>query len=144
MNKFTLPKTILDKLEELDFKVEIDEQFATFYKASSAGQDFSFIVDHENDIDKLIYNIHEYYANFDVSSEAYLWLDEDGHGKNGAPHDMIDVYKDMEECEEFINEALYWIEKLSQNLDMPSIEDVPEETQSVSDVDNAKQSGMSR
>lgn len=86
---FKLSKEILEKLESLDFKIEIDEQCVTFYRASSAGQDFSFMVEHENDIDKLVKNIENYYENFDVSSETYLWLDEDGHGKNGAPHDMI-------------------------------------------------------
>ena len=25
-----------------------------------------------------------------------LWLDEFGHGKNGAPYDMKDVYEDFE------------------------------------------------
>ena len=25
-----------------------------------------------------------------------MWLDIDGHGKNGAPYDMRDVYDDME------------------------------------------------
>lgn len=35
--------------------------------------------------------------NYDCSSEAYIWLDSSGHGKNGAPYDMHDVYTDMEE-----------------------------------------------
>lgn len=137
---FKLPKEIIQKLESLDFKIEIDEQFVTFYKASSWGQDFSFTIDHENDIDILIYNINEYYLDFDVSHETYLWLDKDGHGKNGAPYEMIDVYKDMVECEEFIKEAGYWIEQLSQNLDMPSIENIEESNELIEteDISNEK------
>ena len=48
--------------------------------------------------------VAEYYSDFDVSRETYLWLDDTGHGKNGAPYDMIEVYHDMEECEELIQE----------------------------------------
>ena len=40
------------------------------------------------------------YESFDVSEEAYLWLDNSGHGKNGAPYDMKDVYEDIEEAKE--------------------------------------------
>ena len=43
-------------------------------------------------------NLRDYINDFDVSYEAYLWLDDTGHGRNGAPYEMIDVYEDMEEC----------------------------------------------
>ena len=36
----------------------------------------------------------------------YLWLDETGHGRNGAPYDMIDIYNDMLECESIIEELI--------------------------------------
>lgn len=29
-----------------------------------------------------------------------MWLDNEGHGTNGTPYDMKDVYEDMEACEE--------------------------------------------
>ena len=44
-------------------------------------------------------NIHEYYENFDVDEEAYIWIGSDGHGKNGAPYHIADIVKDMEEAE---------------------------------------------
>jgi len=44
--------------------------------------------------------VEELYQNFDPSSEAYLWLDDEGHGKNGAPYYMGDVLASMEELEE--------------------------------------------
>ena len=44
------------------------------------------------------------YDNYDCSYEAYLWLDNTGHGTNGAPYDMKDVYEDMEACEKMIFE----------------------------------------
>ena len=45
----------------------------------------------------LPYEVSERYQNFDPSKEASLWLEDTGHGKNGAPHDMEDVLNDMKE-----------------------------------------------
>lgn len=73
----------------------------TFSKYSPAGQDFSFEVE-ANNIDELISKIYNYHDSYDVSEEAYIWLDNFGHGKNGAPHDMKDVYKDMVACKKMI------------------------------------------
>ena len=41
-----------------------------------------------------------------MDSEAYLWLDDNGHGKNGAPYRMKDVLADMEEAEKNIDSLL--------------------------------------
>ena len=35
--------------------------------------------------------------NVDESYDAYIWLDEFGHGKGGAPHDMEDVLADQKQ-----------------------------------------------
>ena len=43
--------------------------------------------------------VYDRYQNFDPSEEAALWIDESGHGKNGAPHDMEDILDDMKEVE---------------------------------------------
>ena len=56
-----------------------------FAKYTSYGQDFNFSVELEDDdMEAFIDNIHEYYENFDVDEEAYIWIGSDGHGKNGA------------------------------------------------------------
>ena len=66
----------------------------------SYGQDFNFSVELEDDdMEAFIDNIHEYYENFDVDEEAYIWIGSDGHGKNGAPYHIADIVKDMEEAE---------------------------------------------
>lgn len=55
-----------------------------FAKYTSYGQDFNFSVELEDDdMEAFIDNIHEYYGNFDVDEEAYIWIGSDGHGKNG-------------------------------------------------------------
>jgi hypothetical protein len=79
-----------------------------FGKYSSAGQDFGFSIVTEDTLEQFANNVRSYYEDFDVSEEAYIWLDSSGHGKNGAPYEMVDVYKDMEECAEYITE-LYTI-----------------------------------
>lgn len=66
-------------------------------------------------VEKLIalpYEVSERYKNFDPSEEASLWLDDTGHGKNGAPHDMEDVLNDMKEVKVALKklcDALYKI-----------------------------------
>ena len=71
-----------------------------FAKYNSYGQDFNFSVELEDDdMEAFIDNIHEYYENFDVDEEAYIWIGSDGHGKNGAPYHIADIVKDMEEAE---------------------------------------------
>ena len=71
-----------------------------FAKYTSYGQDFNFSVELEDDdMEAFIDNIHEYYENFDVDEEAYIWIGSDGHGQNGAPYHIADIVKDMEEAE---------------------------------------------
>ena len=48
----------------------------------------------------------DYYNAFDADEETYLWLDDNGHGKNGAPYHMRDVLDDMEAVEDMIGELL--------------------------------------
>lgn len=84
-------------------------------KRSPAGQDFSFNIWTDDDGSSLAHDIFEYYENFDVSSEAYLWLDYTGHGMNGAPYDMKDVYEDIEACAEMVKELYLYAEKMKEH-----------------------------
>ena len=106
----TLNERIKEIAENQGFAVDIvdngDGNYTfIFSKYSPAGQDFSFEADmEENNIQYLLDNINEYFLNYDCSEEAYLWLDDTGHGRNGAPYDMKDVYEDMQDCENMILE----------------------------------------
>lgn len=105
-------KKLTNAIEAAGFSIyHEDGNVYDFGKYSSAGQDFHFSIDTEEDIGSFSYNILEYYNNFDVSEEAYYWLDDFGHGKNGAPYDMRDLYNDMEECEGFIYELYEIVSK---------------------------------
>ena len=46
--------------------------------------------------------------DYDVSYETYLWLDNTGHGKNGAPYELEDVLEDIKACEQYIKDTT-WI-----------------------------------
>lgn len=89
-----------------------------FGRFSPGGRDFSFDVEMKcANINSLIENIDNYYEGFDVDYETYIWLDQWGHGKNGAPYSLRAVLEDTEAIEKMI-------EKL---LDAISHMEVPEE-----------------
>ena len=105
----------------------------SFYKDSPAGQDFYFEVSvpNEEDEDNFYENvadaIYQYWDDFDVCYETYLWLDGTGHGKNGASHDMKDVYEDTQACEDMIHDlwlALEGIEKPTKTKEKQYVYDV--------------------
>ena len=81
-----------------------------FSKYSPAGQYFYFEVCVRNEKDEdIVFDylknaIYKYWEGFDVSYETYIWLDETGHGRNGAPHDMKDIYEDMQACADMIHD----------------------------------------
>ena len=100
-----IQQKITEIVEILGWSVDFSEPQngktdVNFAKYTSYGQDFNFSVELEDDdMEAFIDNIHEYYENFDVDEEAYIWIGSDGHGKNGAPYHIADIVKDMEEAE---------------------------------------------
>lgn len=123
MNGYNKEKeTIKDKIEriarEAGWSVYIDDEteFCICYdfgKYSPAGQDFHVSAELEDmEIETLMNNLNNRYADFDCSEEAYLWLDNTGHGINGAPYDMKDVYEDMKACQKMIIELYMAFEEM--------------------------------
>ena len=82
----------------------------SFENYSPAGRDLSFEVYVPNEEDEDIVfdyfknGIFKYWEGFDVCYETYIWLDDTGHGKNGAPHNMKDLYEDMQACSDMIHD----------------------------------------
>ena len=103
-----IKEKVMNIAEKYGWSVSVEDEsgnsiFFDFGKCSPAGQDFHVSAELENmDPDTLTDNLQARYLDFDVSSETYLWLDEFGHGKNGAPYDMKDLYEDMEACKDMI------------------------------------------
>ena len=101
--------TYVEVLEPLfakeGYRTEIDGNTLTFYKTAPNGLDFSFEVNIGDDINDFSRNIHNTFMDYDVSYETYLWLDNTGHGKNGAPYELEDVLEDIKDCEQYIQDA---------------------------------------
>lgn len=98
-------RTVFNILSELGWEIEKDGgNTYTLHQFSNAGQDFAITINGKNAYE-LINSIYSCYKNFDVSYETYLWLDNTGHGKNGAPYDMEDILEDMKSCENMIYES---------------------------------------
>ena len=84
-----------------------------FFKYSPAGRDFSFNATMKcADINTLIKEIDSFYEDFDVDYETYIWLDQFGQGRNGAPYRMRAVLEDMEATEKMIEELLEAIKEM--------------------------------
>lgn len=96
-----LNEELIREIQNQGYSIGFDDGQITFGKYSPAGQDFYFTVD-GGSLEELASNIYAYYENYDVSYETYLWLDKWGHGTNGAPYNMKDLYEDMEVCEQYI------------------------------------------
>ena len=96
-----LSNRIIKKFQAADFIYQYNDGCHSFGKYTDYGQDFSFDV-YANNKEELLEGVHNYYESFDPSQEAYYWLDETGHGKNGAPYEMQAVLDDMKQCEEYI------------------------------------------
>ena len=104
---------VIEIAEENGFSADIynnredeEEYYFEFGKCSDCGRDFTFdiVFNTLTDISDIADKIYEYYEGFDESYETYIWLDNFGHGMNGAPDDMLDVYNDTKQCKGFIEE----------------------------------------
>lgn len=89
--------------EGLGWSVTIDGNDVELSQHSPAGQDFSFSIRKDRNY---IEQVYESYDGYDPSEETMLWVDSSGHGKNGAPYDLLDVLLDMKAIEKML-ETLY-------------------------------------
>ncbi|WML33428.1 hypothetical protein [Clostridium sp. OS1-26] len=106
-------KKMIEVSEKLGWSVKIDGNYLTFSKFSPANQDFNIEITADN-LEEAVEKIQERCDNFDCSEETYLWLDNTGHGTNGAPYDMKGLYEDMESCLEMMTELHDELKKINQ------------------------------
>lgn len=99
-------KTAFGKFEKIataeGWSVEIDGDTVELQQYTDFGQDFIFSVPLCRDYQDYIAAVYDYYKSFDPCAEALLWVGPDGHGRNGAPHDLRDIIADMEAAENMI------------------------------------------
>ena len=105
-------RKVTDIAQEKGWSISVEDENKTsiqfeFQRYTKYGQDFNFNADmQDEDINTLIAGMKRYYEDFDPDYEAYLWIGDDGHGRNGAPYHIKDIVSDMEEAEEQIYELL--------------------------------------
>ena len=91
-----IKKVLEEAAEKLDWKIYYNFNDITFTTFSPEGQECFITLDYPDTLDEIVSEIFYNYDTFDVSEETNNWLDNFGHGKNGAPYDMKDVYEDMD------------------------------------------------
>lgn len=100
---------------KVDASIYYKEQksYFEFSKFSPAGRDFSFSAEMKcANINSLIEHLEDYYEDIDVDYETYIWLDQWGHGKNGAPYRLRAVLEDSEAIEKMVEVLLKAIKKM--------------------------------
>ncbi len=118
-----------EKIETLGFRISNWESNGNSYsceieKYSPAGQDCYFILQCEKDNPASVSEaFKELYENYDPDKETMLWVDADGHGKNGAPYRLSDVLKDMESVERDLEVAKNKMTDFVQNFDFEYTKD---------------------
>lgn len=76
-----------------------------FHTNTRFGQDLNCCVTLKGEgYQSLVGEIQKWYEGYDPEEETMLWLDDCGHGKNGAPYHMRDVLSDMEDAESRLEE----------------------------------------
>ena len=107
--------------ENNGWNVDIDEKDYTFAQYSNAGQDFFFTITADT-AEELITELSDYIEGYNPFDEALLWI-RDGHGVNGAPYDAEDVYNDMKDCKQMMQELLdAWNEEGKAVIDIETAE----------------------
>ena len=101
---------LIKKAENLGWNVTVNHEDGTLtlQRWSPAGQDFDIEIGFVDDegcesVNTAIANLKAEISSYDVSEQTNLWLDNTGHGKNGAPDDMLDVYADILDCSTQMN-----------------------------------------
>ena len=96
-------KNIIKKAESIGWSVQQDGNYICFENWTSAGQNIIFENKFKSE-EELIESLKDRSIYFDVSEEASYWIDSTGHGVNGAPYELKNIIKDMEEAKKMYKE----------------------------------------
>lgn len=113
-----------DKGWSVDVKADIPAGTAEFEfsQYTTFGQDLNITCYlKDGDPDTLVTDVYDYWEGYDPDYEAYLWIGEDGHGKNGAPYHISDVVADMEAADKMIKELYDALNKIQFDYDNEDI-----------------------
>lgn len=110
----TLPKELVEELDnKLDTAIRFESDGKTILISafSPKGQDCNIEIelDEDDTLITLVDKVYGRYEDFDVSKETYLWLDNTGHGINGAPYELENVLDDMKWRKEWMLQVYHLI-----------------------------------
>ena len=91
---------IIEKAENLGWNVAYLGHDICFENWTSAGQNLIF----ESNTEEMLMTLNSSLLNFDIKEEANYWINEQGHGINGAPFFKKDILKDMREAKKMYKE----------------------------------------
>lgn len=102
--KILLKEDLKAKLDEICWSAYENEKDIDFSTCTAFGGDIDIVIDKGKNLIDLAHNIYEYWNNYDVSYETSFWIGEDGHGINGAPYDLKNIYENFEKVKSMIND----------------------------------------
>lgn len=106
-------KKLEEWCEKNGWRFKMDGADVLLETFSPAGQDHA-LEDRVKNLEGLQRFLRDTCDNWDTSEQTYAWLDNFGHGTNGAPYDMKDVYEDMEWCLEATEKLRDFVEGLEE------------------------------
>lgn len=117
--------TLQDKIERINgwdgWSAKIIERngntvVCEFQKYSFRGQDFFFNIWTDDDGSSLDHDIFEYYNDFDISTETYRRLNDDGYSMiDGARCNMIVVYEDIKYCKKMVKKLYIYVANMKEH-----------------------------
>lgn len=116
---------LVTQIQEQGWSVYENSNGLEMGKYSPQGQDFTFYIQTKGSFGDFCCDMINYIDDYDPSYEASLWLGDDGHGKNGAPYDMKDLYEDMEACENNMRELYDALLKAWEDRGIDDDDDLP-------------------
>jgi hypothetical protein len=95
---------LFNQAEKLNWSCKEYEDYVSFTIYSPKEQEhyheitLKHLENGDVDFHSFIEELYECAEGYDVEENTMLWVDDEGHGKNGAPYHLKDVLKDMEWC----------------------------------------------
>lgn len=128
-----MKETVQERIERVandnDWQVDFSDRYkepcnkdVEFSTALPYGPEIDVsVIINDNDPWTLIEDLNSYYSGYDPDYEAYLWIGDDGHGKNGAPYHIKTIVENYERAEEKIGDLLEALRK--EFFDYPEEDD---------------------
>ena len=107
-----LDKKYKEVCEDLDWRVNEDEETIELGRRSPAGEDFFFSVDVENFVE----DVKKYAFNFDTEEHIEMWIDARKNGVRGVPS-IRELVQDADEIQKMLQELAEALQKAENSTE---------------------------